>query len=236
MKTKLCRPILVETNKDNPQIGDICINSIGLFIWDKEHAQYDVKNTLSEFRSTKVYELILISLDPNEKIEVDDFYIAFGNAGTFLLQCKEACNGFLVSTDQYKYPFDTYKCKKVVVRQSQLPEEYIQRFVEEYNSGNVKDVEIEMEGILPPVGGQTCGGGAVVYFIGYKPKLTNGFVTIVDNKEPILYTEEDMISLLNTYEQTLNNGYQEEWYDTDRKIFKINKEGFLEWLQENKKK
>ena len=36
-------------------------------------------------------------------------------------------------------------CKKVIATQSQIPPEYIQQFIEEYNKGEVKDIEIEME-------------------------------------------------------------------------------------------
>lgn len=203
MKTKLCRPILVETKEST----NIFKDHTGLF-----HSNLNLQTGHSINSSVIGYNLILISLDPNEKIEVGDKYYDSHN------------DLILAATAQSDH--NVYQYKKVIATQFQLPEEYIQRFVEGYNSGNIKDVEIEMEGILPPVGGQTCGGGAVVYFIGYKPKLTNGFVTIVDKKESILYTEEEVIDYMAEFISYVFVSWLND-------ITPIN---VVEWFKQNKKK
>ena len=53
-------------------------------------------------------------------------------------------------------------CEKVIARQHQLSPSYIATFIEQYNNNDVKDIEIEMF--------NKC----------EKPKLTNGYITIVD--------------------------------------------------------
>ena len=130
MDTKRVQPVLIESlDKTN-----LLINTInGRLLFDcqdiiKEHAKY--------------YSIVLISLE-DDNIEKDDMYVAFGNTGTYLLQCADVYNGFLVATDKDKYPFDTYNCKKVVATYSQIPYSYITKLIKDYNSGNMKDFEIE---------------------------------------------------------------------------------------------
>ena len=104
--------------------------------------------------------------------------------------------------------------RKVIATQDQLPNEYIQQFVEEYNKGEVKDVEIEMT--TTTYDDWMENGTSPVY---PKPKLTMGFITII-NKEPILYTEEEVKEFC--YKAMRYKGYTEynecmEWFETNIK-------------------
>ena len=131
------------------------------------------------------YELILISLE-NEKIEVGD----------------EVCDGKYIEkaiTDYYIIS------KKVIAHQSQISPELIQHLIAEYNSGDMKDFEIEMEPLThngKSNGFNICTCGFKKDKEGYltctkehlQPKLTNGFVTpvVMQYSESRVYTEEDV--------------------------------------------
>ena len=64
--------------------------------------------------------------------------------------------------------------KKVIAKHSELPEEYIQQFIDNYNNGIVRVIEIEMEDYLTE---EFALKGS---FRNYRAKLTNGFVTIIN--------------------------------------------------------
>ena len=149
------------------------------------------------------YELILISLE-NENIEEKDLYFV-----------------------------DNGIKRVVIATQSQLSEEYIAKFIEQYNNGKVDDVEIEMQEwnkakmpkdflkyIEPGCGLPIIAGSEEVY---YKPKLTNKFVTIVtivEKKEPILYTEEEVYALYKATCERLTNSfisYDIRWFEQNKK-------------------
>ena len=60
-----------------------------------------------------------------------------------------------------------------------------------------------------------------------QPKLTNGFITIVENKEPILYTEEEIKVYLK---KIVRSTYPLGEFNEDVSLF-IN-----DWFEQNKKK
>ena len=72
---------------------------------------------------------------------------------------------------------------------SQLEIDDISKFIEQYNQNCIEDLEIEMENKIA-IDGHTV--------IGIEPKITNGFVTIVE-KEAISYTEEEVINMLGLF-------------------------------------
>ena len=98
--------------------------------------------------------------------------------------------------------------KKVIATQPQLSPEYIQQFIEEYNKGEVKDVEIEMEWTL---GNEEDDNQNLIPVL--VPKLTNGFITI-GKKEPILYTEEEVKSLFIEFNPSLSTL---DWFNKNKK-------------------
>lgn len=154
MKTKLVRPVLVESKeKTNIMLGDNI-----------------TRNIPGAMRGT-YYQLILISLE-NEKIEVGDKYYDKHNQ--------------LILSATTQSDHNIYNYKKVIATQSQLSPEYIQQFIEEYNKGDVKDVEIETIGKI----GESK--------IDYVPITDNGYVTIVTKEAPT-YTEEEMYSIMQQY-------------------------------------
>lgn len=111
----------------------------------------------SMFGKDKYQELILISLEDE-------------NSETFRDMYETIC-----------LPLAIKDVKKVIARQSQISPEYISKFIEQYNNGCVEDLEIEMEYISGwsklLVEKQ---GDPIKYHI--QPKLTKGFVTIVEKE------------------------------------------------------
>ena len=217
MKTKLCKPILIESKEDYGI-------TLGVNI---------TRNIPGAMRGQH-YQLILISLDTNDDIKPGDKYYSFETETIDILEENELS----MSYD-----------RKVIATQDQLPNEYIQQFVEEYNKYEVKDVEIEMidnkqqleecvenieeicleehENIEDsPYYEQYCLAVKDIDNIVYQLKLTNGFITIVKEK-PILYTTQEVIKLLDSFGQHVSMelvgrrfemiGELSKWFETNKK-------------------
>lgn len=211
MKTKLCRPVLVESKGITN-------------IWWSGYKMY--YNRTPEKPKTSCYQLILISLDPDDKIENNGvYYDGNGNTRRF-----GAGNCYNITS------------KKIIATQNQLPTEYIQQFIEEYNEGGVKDVEIEMNQLTgyDEYGVPMDQNGNIFED---KPKLTNGFITVVEKErgitiknidEPITYTEEEVFNEIllfaNTYPKLYFNKLKEQEGIPERDVV------VREWFDNNKKK
>lgn len=209
MKTKLCRPVLVDS-----EIANIYKCRTGGLGYKEVATSYTVEG--------QGQQLILISLDPDEKIEEGDicYYENYLGGGKFLVIYTKYGTYHKLNTDLIKQ-YGTIEggitpleqdIFKVIAQQSQFPLEYIQQFIEEYNKGEVKDVKIEMERLYSY---EAADEFDEVGFCGFRPKLTNGFITIVEKsniekqtdlveetafenlkvKEPITYTEEEVKQL-----------------------------------------
>lgn len=167
MKTKLCKPVLVEINEESN-------------LFRKKGADFLEYIPNNNYEGPYIgYELILISLDPDDKIKEGDiipYVICWANE---TYEYFNSNNGIRKS----KIPY----VKKVIATQDQIPPEYIQQFVKEYNEDEVKDVEIEIDLFwnnggkygIQPFPNETATEKDRVY----KSKLTNGFITIV-KEEP----------------------------------------------------
>lgn len=117
MKTLKCRPVLVEVDKS--------------FLYLHGGKLYNNRTTMHIPDGKQItQQLILISLNTDEKIEVGNKYYS-----TIHNQIFECINNKQYFENEFK----------VIATQSQLSPEYIQQFIEEYNKDEVKDVEIEME-------------------------------------------------------------------------------------------
>lgn len=88
--------------------------------------------------SSEQKELIIISVDPRDSIVVDNDIIKINTNGSVVGDIFKATN-IEVLTQSHK------GFAKVLARQSIIHESYIQQFIEEYNKGEVKDVEIDIE-------------------------------------------------------------------------------------------
>ena len=216
MKTKKCRPVLVECSRKSRK-GDLVISPIGLGIHISD-IEYSFHNK---------QQLILISLE-DEKIEVGD--LVYDTLKNRLFNARSNYDGM-----EYIH--------KVIATQDKISPEYIAKFIEQYNNGKVDDVEIEMQEwnkakmpkdflkyIEPGCGLPIIAGSEEVY---YKPKLTNKFVTIVtivEKKEPILYTEEEVLQLLYKWSVYKVNIELEKLADELPNIL-----SYDEWFEQNKK-
>lgn len=112
--------------------------------------------------NTIYYQLILISLE-GEKIEVGDLMYDFND-------------GITKNIGQGVGDF------KIIATQDQLSPELINQLIIEYNNGGMKDFKIEIEKLYSC---EAADEFDAVGFCGFRPKLTNGFVTVVVEKEPI---------------------------------------------------
>ena len=165
MKTKKVRPVLVEI-KDASNIFE---NN------DKTLSFYEHKQHASS--GGKKFELILISLE-DEKIEEGE--------------CLNLAHRVIVQpTDLEWANSNSNNLKKVIARQSQISPEYISKFIAQYNKGCVEDLEIEMEKCW--INSDNVKGNSFTEVAKFEPsindfdavliiqpKLTNGFVTIVE--------------------------------------------------------
>ena len=220
MKTKRVRPALVES-KDKITLNSIVNDpTFGLGIIIEKHGEECFYNTHSSGGSIttpwernlgdrlKHYELILISLE-DDKIEEGEY---LNLAHRVIVQ----------PTDLEWANSNSNNLKKVIARQSQIPQEYISKFIAQYNTGGVEDLEIEMEKCW--INSDNVKGNSFTEVAKFEssindfdavliiqPKLTNGFVTIVE-KEVINYTEEEVRKLISKalYHFCPKNNYRKE--------------------------
>lgn len=175
---------------------------------------------------TIYYQLILASIDSTDKISSNDLFTDLVTIRTCThcendtIYCFDSSPPYVQKTGQYK----------VMALQSQIPEYYIQQFVDEYNKEAIKDVEIEMKNEQSDCHGCTedC------YEEGckqHKPKLTNGFINIINNKDEVIGKPlEKYINEKHTQEECA--GFID-GYDTRKKEEIIN--NLLAVSEENKK-
>ena len=191
MKTIKVRPVLVESKESTLHLshGKLLITTI------ESTGKSDLYKSIPQ-------ELILISLE-NEKIEEGDWKY---NPRLNKIWQHNRKNKSLSEDLQNIVSNDTVK---VIARQSQIPLEYISKFIEQYNNDCVDDLEIEMEdcgsyeefldfcGKLgydydgafgwykrTDPGGNRPNTSTLEDLFNKYPKLTNGFVMIVE-KDPI---------------------------------------------------
>lgn len=157
MKTKLGRPVLVES-KEKLAAGQLAILDNKLI------------TVMSEFQIfAKPQQLIMVSLEPDEKIEVGEYYIHRYDNHSEMVQ----------NTSGRSYGGKP----KVIALQSQISPEDIQRCIDEYNGGEMKEVEIEMEAVPNEFDNPITNPEGLENFEGSKweLKLTNGFINIINN-------------------------------------------------------
>lgn len=177
MKTLSVKPVLIASKEQT-----------NLWSYKGRRLYYNQANFNDE-DETAYYRLVLISLDPNEKIEVGDKYY------------DEHYGLILTATTQSDH--NTYHYKKVIATQDQLSPDLIQKLVAEYNNGGMQDFEIAMDCEFTSTNKGLDGfpEDNVDWWV-YKPLLTNGFVTVVekesDNFVSFLKERIDKASSLET--------------------------------------
>ena len=200
MKTKRVRPALVES-KDKITLNSIVNDpTFGLGIIIEKHGEECFYNTHSSGGSIttpwernlgdrlKHYELILISLE-DDKIEVGDEFIEldiYKTRSSYINKiyiCDVGNTETFILTKDINFPFPE-NCKKVIARQFQIPQEYISKFVEQYNNDCIEDLEIEMEELYIYPDGTKSKISRLMPDAKpiEEPKLTNGFVTIIEKE------------------------------------------------------
>ena len=192
MKTKKCRPVLIEIDKS--------------FLYIHESRLYNNRITMHIPDGKQIpQQLVLISLE-YEKIEVNDicYYENNLSGGKFLVK-------YIGNNIYHKLginPIEEYGSNeggiiplksevfKVIAIQDQLSLEYISKFVEQYNRGCVEDVEIEVISINEQrhINNPEYISNILDYQsrLNLTSKITDSFITIIEKKEPVLYTEEEV--------------------------------------------
>lgn len=201
MKTKLCRPVLVESKEPSK----LRLDNNGKLTFEPHVQGLYYSGLVHTYQ-----QLILISLDPNEEIEDGDIVcMQFNTQGDLsgewivdkIVTAKFDSNNKFYYTNEG----DTFKnyilesdstrtIKKVIATQEQLSPEYIQQFLENYNDVD-NDVMIEMvvdendkrnwyvdcpmgkyweDEPIPPSKDNLYTNASYL-----KPKLTGRFVTII---------------------------------------------------------
>lgn len=208
MKT-LCRPVLVESKEYNK----LRLDNNNKLTFEPHVQGLHYSGLIHTYQ-----QLVLISLNLDDKIEEGDLvYRHYEDGGSHIgLATPKA--------DELKRVKDN-RVWKVITDQNQLSPEYIQQFIEEYNKDEVKDVEIEMESWTVYSGDHQNTPRI------YSPKLTDGFITIVE-KKPILYTEEEIENKFKQFAKELSYKVfiKECKTQFDFIDFSIN------WFEQNKKK
>lgn len=170
MKTKLVRPVLVES-KEFTNIVKLLADTISY-------------TTTQNIPGGKYYQLILISLDLDEKIEVGDKYFD-SNLKLIKTALKVSLKEEVDFQDRVYY--DRWLCTKltdcrnIIATQSQLSPDLINQLVAEYNNEGMRDFEIEMVecgAIYPELKDNTYSEYTATCL--FKIKLTNSFVTVVE--------------------------------------------------------
>ena len=225
MKTKLCRPVLVEDKKIHQDFPQNEYRDYLSLLIPKHPGASPILSLFRQANFTNKInpqQLILISLDPDEKIEEGDSWI-----GHKIGEIEKESKLVLITPENRKsilHHVVKSNFGKVIATQDKISPEYIQQFIEEYNKGEVKDVEIEM---ITMNEGHNKPEDYPFQEIDI-PKLTNGFITIIEKsniekqadlveeiafenlkvKEPITYTEEEVLEYLNS----LNDLLEEKQY------------------------
>ena len=225
MKTHKVRPVLVESQETKSQ--NLPLYTIGECIKQLSDVKIgelqSIQRVMFSFEYFKPMELILISLE-DEKIEVgNEFYSSKYETIDVL-----ASNGVI----------DEFTSFKVIARQSQISPEYISKFIEQYNNDCIENLEIKCGGSYEEFldfcgklgydydgafgwykrtdpGGNRPNTSTLEDLFNKYPKLTNGSVTIVE-KEPISYTEGEVLNLLHKLELDKNINLAA-WFENNKK-------------------
>jgi hypothetical protein len=182
MKTMRVKPVFVDTT-DKSSVIVLDDNSNRLVLTKPFEAAWGHK------------EIILISLDGNVKINVKDKIYHVGRNQIFTVShfVENGLTKTIICEDMFGLPNDNLRfivsdCAKVIATHDQLSPEYIERFIEEFNNGNVKDIEIKGELLalhgktLLPCSPSNNESNSDMSIYKFHPKLVNGFVDIVEEK------------------------------------------------------
>lgn len=204
MKTKLCRPILIETKNDSRLFT---MNGVLKYTFNGGFLCYHPPKWL-------MFNLHIISLDPNEKIEEGDWYID---------DCDKVRQAVTSDKDYWNARPDYHKIIASTDKSLDLPQpslEYIQQFIEEYNTDDIKDVRVEMKSE------DFCTWESNnMYASRYVIKVNENNLITVHPVEPIVYNEEEVKDLMLKFNKEFNLmvGYKFlKWFEQNKKQNKLN--------------
>lgn len=170
MDTKLVIPLIVATNDIDAKLT---------LYHDGSFNNCELSTNLDRLQYHTNQQLVLISFDPNDKIERNDLY--------YHTKYRTIHKAESFDTTQY----DGDWCKKVIATQDQLSPELISQLENEYNNGGMKNFEIEMSSTYfnntPLNHGQPdydwCNTPDDLAGFKLQPKLTKSFVTVINKPQ-----------------------------------------------------
>lgn len=180
MKTIKVRPILLDST-DKIKEGTLITDSLGKLrvCTNLDENVYRFDSGSMGTLSWKAKQLILISLNPDEKIEEHAIWIKW-SGGKWRV--------FIVTPFDYRLMKDLdnqTQYYKVITTQSQLSSKLIQNLIEQYNDNGMEDFDIEIvDKYTDPIGNKSdvpLDDSRLIY----EPKLINGFVTCIAKQYPI---------------------------------------------------
>lgn len=181
MKTIKVKPILISSNKRTDLA--IVTESYSDITPDEIYHKKDTLETVyGEYVDLDYYDCKEIVLISDEKIQENDlvtdgYDLAIITSLNNKYYSISNINGSVVMENK-EISLLYNSLSKVVALQSLIPEEYISKLIEEYNNGGMKDFCIEVNDCLS---GEIRGE---MYFY-TKPKLTDGYITIIEKSPNI---------------------------------------------------
>lgn len=233
MKTMRVRPVLVETSEKSR----IChLSPKGIQYKDLRFLEIECSIILDSIN----YDIVLISLDNRYFKKGDNVY------SEVLDEIFELTNCELIDNLNNGVESGIYK---VIANQRQFSDELTEKLVEEYNNGGMNDFIIEMnvvtmcQSLLKYDNDDILVNGEIVGSFDYsltdiidktieeynKPKLTNGYITPVQNKE-IQKPLNDYINQRHNQDRCIGfiDGYETRQFETkENEENKENKEGII---------
>lgn len=133
MKTKRVRPVLCDK-----------FNVSAIFKRDKTGVLIYDKPDYSGI--CMFYDIFLISLDDDDKIEVGELYVKYKNehntSGKFISDNYNTCTANRNFIENYYNNYGRYHYK-IIATQTQISPSHICKLIEDYNNGGMMDFEIE---------------------------------------------------------------------------------------------
>lgn len=107
MKSVRLQP--VKRQNATPQTGDLCYNSVGLFIWTEKHDEADVRKNLIEYKNTEVVDLALVEYNTNELFPVGTEVITSRWYKETVTSAYPKHSTFRTNVDDYLFDYDQAK-------------------------------------------------------------------------------------------------------------------------------
>ena len=220
MNTINARPVLVNSNK-KIELGSLFEYVIKTPFHDDEidgeigSLVININPLCSPSIYYKHKELVLIDLD-NKNIVEGDKVILYNNLNIFTV--KSIKDGRVIVDEYPNLTINLNIVRKIIATQEQLSPEYINTFVDEYNTSKIKDIKIKVkedkfwDNIQSVIDNPNREPDAILI----TPLLTNGYITIVKSDvETIQDVIDKHTDKLNILKDNRAKWEEDNWSDEE---------------------